>query len=396
MNKRFLTLTIAFIVLSTTTTAQSEVFDEVIVPQQKHSVSTNHFWSNWFVSAGGGYMATYSSQEAKSVPTSPFARERRNVGFMLSVGKWITPHFGMRLTMQGVEDKAISTRTSYHQFDAWNGHIDALFNLSNFFGGYNEQRVWNLVPYAGVGVARNMTHNRYAPSYSVGLYNSFRISTRLSLFVDVYANAITGDYDADVRKHDNLWTSRHWDKHLGANVGLTLHLGKSTWQHTPDVDALIAMNREQLYALTTALEVLEGENERLRAALDATPTTIVTDSVEQYTLREEQPTKLPSVVSVFFELNRSNVASKKDLVDVRTLANYAKAHGKTLIVKGYADHSTGSQEYNHLLATKRANTVADLLVKFGVEREHILIHVVGGTQELTPISYNRRVTVETQ
>ena len=99
-------------------------------------------------------------------------------------------------------------------------------------------------------------------------------------------------------------------------------------------------------------------------------------------------------VSVFFNLNKSAIASKKDLVNVKNLADYSKDNNAKLVVTGYADSATGPADYNRALSQKRAERVADELVKMGVKKENIQIVAKGGVDTLVPPSYNRRATVE--
>ena len=54
---------------------------------------------------------------------------------------------------------------------------------------------------------------------------------------------------------------------------------------------------------------------------------------------------------------------------------------------------TGSAAYNQKLSQKRAEVVADELVKMGVSRDNIEVVAAGGVDTLTPISYNRRAVV---
>ena len=100
-----------------------------------------------------------------------------------------------------------------------------------------------------------------------------------------------------------------------------------------------------------------------------------------------------SNVSVFFNINSSVIASKKDLVNVKEMAEYAKANDKVMVVTGYADSNTGSADYNQKLSEKRAKTVVEQLVKMGVDRNKIEVVAKGGVDTLSPISYNRRVVV---
>ena len=52
MKKFMMSLVIASIAM--VSFAQETVTSEVVVPTLKNSVSTNSFWSNWFVSVNGG------------------------------------------------------------------------------------------------------------------------------------------------------------------------------------------------------------------------------------------------------------------------------------------------------------------------------------------------------
>ena len=97
---------------------------------------------------------------------------------------------------------------------------------------------------------------------------------------------------------------------------------------------------------------------------------------------------------MFFNINRYNIASKKDLVNVKNMAEYAKENDANLLVTGYADSATGKAPYNQKLSEKRANTVANELVKMAVNRDKITTEAKGGVNDLSPISFNRRATVQ--
>ena len=45
------------------TSAMAQETTSEIAPMDKYSVATNNFWSNWFVTVGGDYVASYSNQE---------------------------------------------------------------------------------------------------------------------------------------------------------------------------------------------------------------------------------------------------------------------------------------------------------------------------------------------
>ena len=46
-----------------------------------------------------------------------------------------------------------------------NVHEDVMFNLSNMFCGYNEKRVWNFIPYVGIGVSTKWNEGKNADIY---------------------------------------------------------------------------------------------------------------------------------------------------------------------------------------------------------------------------------------
>lgn len=81
---------------------------------------------------------------------------------------------------------------------------------------------------------------------------------------------------------------------------------------------------------------------------------------------------------------------------MKEVAEYAKANNKKILVTGYADSKTGSAEFNQQLSEKRAQVVADELVKMGVNRDNIIVEGKGGVDMISPFSYNRRVTVKIQ
>ena len=150
----------------------------------------------------------------------------------------------------------------------------------------------------------------------------------------------------------------------------------------------MAMNKEQIDALNASLRDAQNENARLKALLDkksdVQPQTIVKKEIA--TVKQ----------SVFFNLNSAKIASRKDLVNVQEVAKFAIANGKKLLVTGSADSATGTPKINQSLSERRAEAVVQELVKMGVKRENITVKALGGINELSPISYNRRATVELQ
>ena len=376
---RKLLIVLAFAGISMSTMAQDAD------PVQKYSVATNSFWSNWFIQVGADWNAWYSSEEhGLNLSRSPFKKFRSNPGVSVALGKWFTPGIGLRTKLQGIWGKTVTDANNYGNHNSYwvlNEHV--LFNVSNMLCGYNPNRVWNFIPFIGGGIGRTMTHNLYATDLSAGILNEFRVCKKVAINFELGWNRLESDIDGIEKTNAH----RGWDSHdnnLYAEVGLTFNLGKATWEKTPDVDAIKALSQSQIDALNAQLNDANAENARLKEMLaNQKP-------AEDRTVKEFVTTP----ISVFFNLDKSVIASQKDLVNVRALAQYAKENNSNLLVTGYADSATGTPKHNQGLSERRANTLADELVKMGISRDNIKTVGKGGVDDLSPISFNRRATVQ--
>ena len=367
-------------------------------PTEKFSVSTNSFWSNWFVQANVAGTAFWGNQEVgNNFSKSPLKGFRNNLGFSVAVGKWFTPGLGLRTKFNGAWGRTVvseNKKTNANKY--WTLSEQVMFNLSNMLLGYNESRVWDFIPYASVGVNRNMSANCYAPVAGIGILNEFKINNKWAVNLDVNYMLGTSDYDGfegslpgakpyDARSFKGL-VANH-DRTLNVEVGLTYNLGKATFNKTPDVEAIKALSQGQIDALNAQLADAQSENNRLKDML--------AEQKQQSVAPVSAVTKVVSApVSVFFNIGKAKVASKKDLQNVKAVADAAKANNAKIVVTGYADSKTGSAAFNKNLSEKRAQTVADALVNMGVSRDYIEVVSAGGVNTLSPVSYNRRATVE--
>lgn len=373
---------LAFAGLSSVANAQ-----EANYPTLKHQVVTNNFWSNWFVNVGGDYTAFYSSQEEKDLAKSPFKAFRRNYGFDLSLGKWATPVFGMRVKAQAAWMTAVDGVENATR-KAFNVQFQPMIQLANLFAGY-KARVYEPALYGGFGFARNCSDNNYAMMLGLGLNNQFNVTKRFHINLDIYYNIGEPDLDGNPAlrpQGEKVKFLGQKDCGFGASVGVGVNIGKVGWQNAPDVDAIMAMNQAQLDALNASLADAEAENARLKALIanHKCPEPQEVKNITEY---------VTTTASVFFNVNSARIASKKDLVNVKELAEIAKSKGNKIVVTGYADSKTGSAARNQTLSEQRAKAVADQLVSMGVNRDNIEIVAKGGVNDLTPYNYNRRAVV---
>ena len=384
---------------STAVMAQEET-----TPVLKDGFVMNSFWSNWFVEANASYTAFYSNEEKSlGYAKSPLEHFRRSYGLSFAIGKRFTPVLGLRTKLSGFWGKSVIGKYGKGYGDAHVGEISIpgdeycngikyfnlqeqfMVNLSNLFCGYNEARVWNVTPYAGLGVVRNCSYNTWELGISAGIQNSWRLSDKFRLNLDLNYNICGDDFEGE----GNVWGGHNQKNHdhwFTAEVGLTYSLGKTNWDPVPDVDAIKQLSQAQLDALNAQLADANAEIERLRNQPAPEPVeTIVTQSVKDF---------ITTPISVFFNLNKTEIAVLKDLVNVKALAKFAIENDRSILVTGYADSATGTPEHNMWLSDKRAERVKNELINMGVKPEKITTAHFGGVEILTPIDFNRRATVQ--
>ena len=167
---------------------------------------------------------------------------------------------------------------------------------------------------------------------------------------------------------------------------MTINVGKTGWNQVPDVDAIRAGYESRINDLNNIIRDRDAEIDSLKKIK---PETIrITDTntpAERF---------VATPISVFFNIDRTEIAELKDLVNVRALAEYAKETDSNLLVTGYADSATGTPKRNQWLSEKRADRVAGELVKMGIRENKIRKEAKGGVKILSPISYDRRATVQ--
>lgn len=371
------------------TSAIAQETTSEIVPVDKYSVATNRFWSNWFITAGGDYVASYTNQEkGLNLASSPFNGFRRSWNGDITLGKWFTPVIGVRAKTQMMQLKCVDGRENPN-FDMVNVNAQLLLNMRNLFAGYQPGRVWNISLYAGTGFYRNLDEKNTAYMYTAGMLNTFNLTKRLFINLDIYGNVAVNELDMSpvLPTASPKGFLGDKDRQLGVSLGVGINLGKVGWSKTPDLEAINAMHKAQTEALNASLAEQQRENDKLKELLakrqETTTTTV-----------QETKTVVSTPVSVFFNLNSSRIASKKDLVNVEALVEQVKANNGKVEVLGYADSKTGSADYNKKLSERRAETVAKELKKMGLKDEQIIIKPMGGVADLEPASYNRRVLVK--
>ena len=379
MKKFMISLAVAAIAMFSTANAQ-EIVNEVVVPTKKNSVATNSFGSNWFLGVNGGinlYNGVVTNGE------SPF--DHLSPALNVYVGKWHTPGFGWRVAYQGLNIKPYENvdHTMFLNF-----HFDAMFNLSNLICGYNEARIWNFIPYVGVGwgAREAMNHEDFdgltgTITANYGIINTFRVSKHWAINLELAGTFLRNGFSGVVGSEgqDMMWS---------ANLGVAYKFNKVDWEHSVDVPALSAMHAAALAELMSQLNDAQGENNKLKNSYKA-----LKNDYDKLNAAYNELKSKPAVdvkESIFFAFGSSKIASKKEQLNIEAYAKAAAEAGAKLRVIGYTD-TIGSEEYNKGLAEARAKAVAKVIEAAGVEVEVV---AVGESSEHATKYLNRRAIIE--
>ncbi|WP_295811975.1 OmpA family protein [uncultured Apibacter sp.] len=401
---------IIFIFLSSLYLGSQEVAqEENLNPQYVY----NKFWDNWFFNFGGGGSMYFGGKQHKEANFF----ERLTWGATLNVGKWFSPIIGARLTFQGgkkhvynvdgipVYDKdgnpidlntldpsKIHHRSRGHYLTV---HADALFNLSNLFYGYKDDRFYNLISYAGAGIGtdRNAIDNN-SPVIVLGLLNTFRINEKLAISFEVSAQAVQSKFnDAKYkRKWVKSYKKQDWDEIGSVNLGLIIGLGCKQKFEKVNCDEVPLNNIDQdlLSQLSEKVDSLTQENKNLQKNYDEAKKYSPKTIYKKQTIVKNNP------YPVQFDINSSSINSKQEAI-IYNIAEFLKENESYNVeIIGFADKKTGSKKYNEVLSLKRSKAIENKLInEYGISPERIFSSGKGDSIQPYPKNDWNRVVIIT-
>ena len=384
--KKFL-LSIAMVAISLGAIAQENSAEKL----RWKGIMNNGFWANWELSLGGGVNYT-AWNNAGFEAQGDFAD---NLGWQAELGvtKWFNPIVGTRLQVMGGKLNP-STETETFGSTWMLPHVDGIINLSNWIGGYREDRVYYAKLFSGFGVniVDMNTETATGFAWTGGLINTFRLCKALDLNFELKA-ILTPERDmpaalpAELGKYSQIYS---------ASLGLTYRFNKRDWSKAysqEEVDGYLAAIAALEAGLADAHRNAGKLSERLAAQKAATDQALKDNEA----LRAELAKRKTSVVSstaLFFNLNSARLldrAKSSMQILAETIAAAPKDQVFTLV--GHADDETGSPEYNQKLSEKRAKAVYDYLVENGVNKDQLTWKGVGSSQNIFPINSTNRVVI---
>ena len=349
-------------------------------------IMNNSFWSNWELSLGGGVNYT-AWNNAGFEAQGDFAD---NLGWQAELGvtKWFNPIVGTRLQVVGGKLNP-STDTETYGSTWMLPHVDGIINLSNWIGGYREDRVYYAKLFAGFGVNITDVKNE-APTgfaFDAGLINTIRVSKALDLSLELKGILTpTKDMPMPIADLGGKYTQIY-----SATLGLNYRFGKRDWERgVPGYTAEdIKAFQDAVAAGAAAAAAAAADNAKLakqlkdtQDALKAAQDDAAAAAAEAAKAKEalKNKTNNPFQSVILYDLGVSDLSSK-ERTRLELMADMIKNGPEDRVYKleGHADKQTGTAEVNKRVAAARAKKAYDFLVSKGVNPDQLTYESYGDT-----------------
>ncbi len=196
------------------------------------SYNANKFWDNWFAQAGIGGQFLF----AEDVMNVPFSTSEITFIPTFALGKWIRPWIGLRAKVEGgaLHSFHDEDHTSMQKDFYYDGHLDLMVSVTNFFWKYDPKRKYDFVAYGGAGYYSRKESTQLIPAYGINTYNDaksnlsfhaglsfeYRLNKNMGFYVDI-AGLLADDYFNRIKQ------ARRFDGVLSTTVGITFYFGNT-------------------------------------------------------------------------------------------------------------------------------------------------------------------------
>lgn len=327
----------------------------------------NGFWDNWFIGFGAGGNVYFGDKDKDA---SFF--KRVTVSPNMQLGKWFNPYMGARIKVAGI--------TNLHTFNndantmTRNKHITTevnfLFNVTDYLMNYSSSRVYNFIPYAGMGWAYGWDYDNVpagigrsnhvnSATFDVGIINRFRFSSRVALDIEMSGKLLRDEFDLRTGGKRGYDVLGNVSASLVFNIGGNSTFSEAILRDQGEIDELnnrINMQRAQIAELSQ------------RPTVVPQPEVVVKEVVREVQVSEEPVNNV-----VLFALNQTKVQPHQE-VNVYNVAKYLRENpDKKVRVIGYTDKETGTRAINERLSRERAQNVSALLTgKYKIDSSRVM------------------------
>lgn len=183
------------------------LFPSITLFAQARNTTMQLFTHNWFVGAGGGgyvYFGDHNRQTSIGSRLAP--------NFDIYAGKWLNNYFGVRLGANGFINKGLTQNGSHttgevfdatrflekQKFNFVHFRADVMFHWTNDIYADNMQHIYNMIPYAGIGVMNSLDDKKVTRlTPHLGFLQILRISNKIALTLDVRGNIVGDGFDGE-------------------------------------------------------------------------------------------------------------------------------------------------------------------------------------------------------
>ena len=348
---------------------------------------TNGFWDNWELSIGGG--VNYVAWDGFGF--SGQANRSDNIGWALegAATKWFTPVIGVRGQLIGGRLYMSDGHGGKYDCSYILPHVDGIANLSNWIGGYREDRVFYAKLFAGFGA--NFTAVRADNVgegfvFDAGVLGSFRVCKAVDINIE-------GKFFLSPSKDMPYPVSEvggKIDQIYSLTIGATYRFNKRDWQRgVPGYTASdIKAFQDAVAAGAAAAAAAKAENGKLtkqlkdtEAALAAAQDDAARAATEVATARAAVKEAESGAVKqlLLYDIGSSNLTSR-ERTRLDLMADMIKNGPKDRVyhLEGHADYQTGTKAGNQRLSENRAKKAYNYLISKGVNPDQLTYKGFGG------------------
>ena len=337
---------------------------------QEKALKQYGFWDNWFIQGQLGGQYTFSENHK----AASFG-DKISPNAALGVGKFFSPEVGARVQLGGWTSNNYVNNSTY-DVKYLNGNIDALFNMTNIFLPYKENRVFNLIGILGIGYVHGFKdsdenlHATNSVSPRLGLQADFRLNDAWSINLEANGNLLRDDFNGQEK------FGFSYDGTLNVLAGVTYRF-KDRGFATVDVAdaALIQSLNDKINTQRAQIEEYKACCEKKQVAAEP-----------QYVAPQNTENKRPDLsAAVIFRIGKSNIDPHQQ-VNLYNAAQYLKQYPDAKVtITSYADKKTGTAKFNQELSKKRSESVAKILKeKYGIAEDRINIVNNGDKEQPYP------------
>ena len=364
MKKHFLAILSAALMLNV-----SNLFAQEQQELKIKEPGRTEFEKHWFMQIQGG--AAHTIGEAKFGDLiSPAAA--------LNFGYQFNPTFALRFGASGWQAKGgwVANPKADYKYKYIQGNVDAMLSLSNLFGKFNPERVFDFYGFLGIGLNHAFDNDEAVALAAKGadmqyLWNdsknsivgrgglglNIRLSDRVGLNIEGNANTLSDKFNS--KKAGNA------DWQFNALVGLTIKFGKGYKKIAP------------VYYEPEPAPAPKPEP-KPEPKLEPKPVVVKAE---------------PMIQNIFFNINKSVIREDQQSKIDELVAYMTKYPNAKVVITGYADKKTGNASINDRLSKQRSAAVLKALQAKGIAADRISTDAKGDTIQPFNVNEENRVSI---